>query len=198
MVEPEKSLDLQLQECLESLGIRSLGDWDVLVFLYHHHACLASVEQIARLVSYPNKVAGEALGTLESLGLVKRSRDSQGLRLYQFVRDPPQSCFSKLMSVAENRNFPVSSIVDNIILLSLVEIDNKFRRAISVAKARGCNHEFDTREFTIGQGGISLMPPDPNAGLPALPLESYSSVLSRAPTRVLRHASLGTPSPAGK
>jgi circadian clock protein KaiC len=79
--------------------------------------------------------------------------------------------------------FPVSSIVDNIILLSLVEFGNTLHRCIAVVKARGCKHEFDTREFTIGQGGISLLPSDKNVESPTLPIESYSSVLSRAPTR---------------
>ncbi len=79
--------------------------------------------------------------------------------------------------------FPVSSIVDNIILLSLVEFGTTLRRCIAVVKARGCKHEFDTREFTIGQGGISLVPLDKSGDLPAPPIESYSSVLSRAPTR---------------
>ncbi len=80
--------------------------------------------------------------------------------------------------------FPVSSIVDNIIVLSLVELGNTLHRCIAVVKARGCKHELDTREFTIGQGGISLLPIDKNATLPALPIESYSSVMSRAPTRL--------------
>jgi circadian clock protein KaiC len=81
-------------------------------------------------------------------------------------------------------DFPVSSIVDNIILLSLVEFGNTLHRCMAVVKARGCKHEFDTREFLIGQGGISLLPLDKAAELPRLPIESYSSVLSRAPTRV--------------
>jgi circadian clock protein KaiC len=80
--------------------------------------------------------------------------------------------------------FPVSSIVDNIILLSLVEFGNTLHRCMAVVKARGCKHEFDTREFTIGQGGIALLPLDKAAELPPLPIESYSSVLSRAPTRI--------------
>jgi circadian clock protein KaiC len=79
--------------------------------------------------------------------------------------------------------FPVSSIVDNIILLSLVEFGNTLHRCMAVVKARGCKHEFDTREFTIGQGGIALLPLNKTAELPPMPIESYSSVLSRAPTR---------------
>jgi circadian clock protein KaiC len=80
--------------------------------------------------------------------------------------------------------FPVSSIVDNIILLSLVELGNTVHRCMAVVKARGSKHEFDTREFTIGQGGIHLLPLDKGLELASLPIESYSSILSRAPTRV--------------
>jgi len=79
-------------------------------------------------------------------------------------------------------DFPLSSIVDNLILLSLVEINNSLHRCISVVKSRGSKHSFDTREFVIGQGGISLVPLEQNL-VPALPLQSYSSLLSRAPTR---------------
>jgi circadian clock protein KaiC len=79
-------------------------------------------------------------------------------------------------------DFPVSSIVDNLILMSLVEINNSLHRCISVVKSRGSRHSFDTREFVIGQGGISLVPLEQNP-VPALPLQSYSSLLSRAPTR---------------
>lgn len=79
-------------------------------------------------------------------------------------------------------DFPVSSIVDNLILMSQVEINNSLHRCISVVKSRGSKHSFDTREFVIGQGGITLVPLEQNL-VPALPLESYSSLLSRAPTR---------------
>jgi hypothetical protein len=106
-VEQEKSLDFLVQECLESLGISLLGDWDVLVFLYRHQVSVASTEQIARLLGYPANVVGDALDTLESLRLVQRSRDSQGVRLYQFVFSevhlPPESCLRQLLTLAENR-----------------------------------------------------------------------------------------------
>jgi circadian clock protein KaiC len=79
-------------------------------------------------------------------------------------------------------DFPLSSIVDTLILMSLVEINNSLHRCISVVKSRGSKHSFDTREFVIGQGGISLVPLEQNP-VPAVPLQSYSSLLSRAPTR---------------
>ena len=80
-------------------------------------------------------------------------------------------------------DFPVSSIVDNIILLSLVEINSSLRRCITVVKSRGSKHEVDSREYVIGQGGITLLPFEGNVAK-ALPLSSYASILSRAPNRL--------------
>jgi circadian clock protein KaiC len=83
-------------------------------------------------------------------------------------------------------DFPVSSIVDNIILLSLVELDSSLRRCITIVKSRGSAHQFDSREYVIGEGGIRLLPIDENETLqPHVSISQYSSVLSRAPTRVL-------------
>ncbi|MEO8098268.1 MAG: ATPase domain-containing protein [Acidobacteriota bacterium] len=79
-------------------------------------------------------------------------------------------------------DFPVSSIVDNIILLSLVEINSSLRRCMTVCKARGSAHQFDSREYVIGEGGITLMPAGANEA-ERQPFSSYSSILSRAPSR---------------
>jgi len=79
-------------------------------------------------------------------------------------------------------DFPVSSIVDNIILLSLVEINSSLRRCVTVVKARGSKHQVDSREYVIGQGGIQLMPLDETTAKP-VPFAGYSSILSRAPSR---------------
>src|SRR5450755_773238 len=81
-------------------------------------------------------------------------------------------------------DFAVSSIVDNLILLNFVELGASLRRAITVAKARGSPHQFVTREFTIGPGGINLIPLKEGEGLPVLPFSSYYGLLSRAPTRL--------------
>jgi circadian clock protein KaiC len=77
----------------------------------------------------------------------------------------------------------ISSIVDNIILLTFVELGDRLRRAILVAKARGCNHVLATREYTIGQGGITLLAESAEP-LPLSSFGSYMGLLSRAPTRV--------------
>ena len=77
----------------------------------------------------------------------------------------------------------VSSLVDNIILLNFVELENRMRRAVTVAKARGSDHQFVTHEFKIQQGGMVLSPLGP-AATPDLPFQSYHGLLSRAPTRI--------------
>jgi circadian clock protein KaiC len=65
-----------------------------------------------------------------------------------------------------------------------VELGTSLRRAITVAKARGSEHQYVTREFTIGQGGISLVPAEEGKDLSALSFQSYYGLLSRAPTRL--------------
>jgi circadian clock protein KaiC len=92
--------------------------------------------------------------------------------------------------------FPVSSIVDNIILLSLVELESSLRRCITVVKARGSAHQFDSREYEIGQGGMNLLPLETSPAV-HLPLSRYSSVLSRAPTRFTNPRTGGLVQPAG-
>ena len=81
-------------------------------------------------------------------------------------------------------DFAISSIVDNLILMNFVELGSSLRRAITVAKARGSEHEFVTREYTIGRGGINLQPIEEGKTLPVLPFQSYYGLLSRAPTRL--------------
>jgi DNA-binding MarR family transcriptional regulator len=105
---PENPLDLLVQECLQGIGITGLCDWDVLVFLYRHPISLARVEQIARFVGCTSKAVGDTLDILESRGLIKRSRESQDVRMYQLVYSEallaPKSCFRQLLTLTENRS----------------------------------------------------------------------------------------------
>ena len=102
----EKSLDSEIQGCLIRLGIASPVDWDVLAFVYRHQASLTNTDQIARMLGYASTVVADALDHLEALKLIRRSRASQGVRLYQFVSSeadsPSDHCFQKLITLAEN------------------------------------------------------------------------------------------------
>ena len=75
--------DVQVEGWLKTLGIESLCQWDVLVFQYRHQSSLVSAEHIARFLGHATAMVVAALDSLESSGLVERSRVSQGVRLYQ-------------------------------------------------------------------------------------------------------------------
>ena len=81
-----------------------------------------------------------------------------------------------------------SHLVDNIILLSYVEISTRLRRAIAVPKVRGSKNIQTTREYVIGAGGISLLDEsvvegEETAPVPQLPFSSYYGLLARSPSR---------------
>jgi hypothetical protein len=88
------------------LGVASLCQWDVLVFLYRHQTTLVGADHLARLLGYANESVADALDALDFLGLVARSRVSQGARLYQFTTpsDPPRDkAFHQLLSLVGHR-----------------------------------------------------------------------------------------------
>lgn len=80
-----------------------------------------------------------------------------------------------------------SQLVDNIVLLSYVEVSTNLRRAIAVPKVRGNCIPQVTREYVIGPGGLQLVAePSDEADVepvPQLPFSSYYGLLARAPAR---------------
>ena len=98
-----------------------------------------------------------------------------------------------------------SHLVDNIILLSYVEISTRLRRAIAIPKVRGSKNTQLTREFEIGVGGISILQEDTEseAAVPQLPFSYYYGLLARSPPRrapvveeaVLHNTDLPKPQP---
>lgn len=81
-----------------------------------------------------------------------------------------------------------SHLVDNIVLLSYVEISTRLRRAIAVPKVRGSANVQVTREYVIGRGGIALLDESAadtgeTAPVPQLPFSSYYGLLARSPSR---------------
>ena len=99
--------DIQIEGWLKTLGIDSLCQWDVLVFLYRHQSSLVSAEDIGRLLGYATAEVVAALDSLESSGLVERSRVSQEeVRLYQLTApaDPTRrDALERLMTLADSR-----------------------------------------------------------------------------------------------
>src|ERR1700730_3758351 len=97
--------DVEVEGWLKTLGIESLCQWDMLVFLDRHPSLLVSVEHIVRFLGYATAEVVAALDSLVSSGLVERSRVSQGVRLYQVTAsaDPAhRDALERLMTLADN------------------------------------------------------------------------------------------------
>jgi DNA-binding MarR family transcriptional regulator len=97
--------NLQVEGWLKTLGIESLCQWDVIVFLYRHQSSLISAEHIGRFLGYATAEVVAALDSMESSGLVERSRVSQGVRWYQLTApaDPTRrDALEQLMTLADS------------------------------------------------------------------------------------------------
>jgi DNA-binding MarR family transcriptional regulator len=92
---------------LKTLGIARLAEWDVLMFIYRHGTSLADADRLSRLLGYNRAAVGAALDALTSSGLVRRSRNSNGIRLYRFPdRIPDESrrrALEELTKLADER-----------------------------------------------------------------------------------------------
>ena len=102
---PDNQPDLQVEGWLKTLGIESLCQWDMLVFLDRHPSILASTEDVALFVGYATAEVVAALDSLECSGLVQPSRVSQGVRLYQVTAsaDPARrDALERLMTLADS------------------------------------------------------------------------------------------------
>jgi DNA-binding MarR family transcriptional regulator len=92
---------------LKTLGISRLVEWDVLIFIYRHGTSLADADRLSRLLGYNRAAVGAALDTLTTSGLVQRSRNSNGIRMYRFVvgvRDEPRRrALEELIKLADER-----------------------------------------------------------------------------------------------
>jgi hypothetical protein len=106
MRQHEHISDAEIDSWLNTLGITSLCQWDVLLFLYRHQTSLVGADFIARLLGYASAPVVDALDVLEFLELVERSRVSQIVRLYQFTMpsDPQRGdAWKSLLALASDR-----------------------------------------------------------------------------------------------
>jgi circadian clock protein KaiC len=181
-----ETLGLNLRQHLDSGAIQFFYDCPRELELDVHFARITRIieaNQIERLVidgmtSYMSALEDEQQYREFFHALVSYSKDRL-MTTFLSYENPELFSINQFMP-----EFPVSSIVDNIVLRNFVELGNTLHRAITVAKARGSANQFVTREFTIGAGGITLVPVDAAQALPVLPFQSYYGLLSRAPTRL--------------
>jgi DNA-binding MarR family transcriptional regulator len=100
------NVDAEVEGWLKTLGITTLCQWDLLMFLYRHQTSLFGADHLARLSGYATELVIPAMDALESLELVGRSRISQGARYYRFIvpsTPPRREAFERLLALASHR-----------------------------------------------------------------------------------------------
>ncbi len=78
---------------------------------------------------------------------------------------------SNLTGATQITGTGISPFMDAVILLRYVEIKSEMRKAISVLKMRGSNHDTEIREVVINEKGVEIR----------LPFSGYSGLLSGSP-----------------
>jgi hypothetical protein len=102
----DNTVDTEVVGWLETLGITTLCQWDLLIFLYRHQTSLFGADYLACLSGYATELVVSTMASLESLEVVGRSRISQGARYYQFVvpsSPPRREAFERLLELASHR-----------------------------------------------------------------------------------------------
>ncbi len=67
----------------------------------------------------------------------------------------------------------ISPMMDTVILLRYVEIRSEMRKALSVLKMRGSDHDKDIREIIINKKGVEVK----------MPFSEYSGLMSGSPVK---------------
>ncbi len=80
---------------------------------------------------------------------------------------------SNLTGATQITGMGISGLMDAVILLRYVEIKSEMRKAVSVLKMRGSNHDKEIREIIVGEKGAEVK----------LPFSGYSGILSGSPTK---------------
>jgi hypothetical protein len=99
--------DADVQHWLQSVGVESLCQLEVLTFLHRHRITLLPPEYLARLLGYQLEPVVAALDSLSALQLLKRSAQSRGARSYQFIVPPVPSrtdALERLLALSGHRS----------------------------------------------------------------------------------------------
>ncbi|MGH9356246.1 MAG: ATPase domain-containing protein [Terriglobia bacterium] len=81
--------------------------------------------------------------------------------------------------------FPLSSLVDNILLLNWIELGDALHLGLTVAKMRANLVDRGTRECEISAKGMRVLQREVRGAFLERPFSSYASLVSRAPARDL-------------
>jgi circadian clock protein KaiC len=111
----------------------------------------------------PDRIAVDSLSALERVSSVKGFREFV-IGLTSSIKQQQIACLftsttPTLLGWSSITEAHISATTDSIILLRNVEINGAMRRALTVLKMRGSQHDKDIREFVIDGGGMHIGKP---------------------------------------
>ncbi|MBI2818260.1 MAG: AAA family ATPase [Acidobacteria bacterium] len=151
---------------------------------FHHIEQLVQEFKPKRVVIDSLSTYGSALGTQGRVfrdffhALVALMKEHQIAAVYNH-ENPEMLGMASMMG-----GFPMSSLVDNIILMNWVETGDCFRQGLTVAKMRANLVDRTTRECEVVNGkGMHVLPRELQGARAKAPFSNYTGLISRAPER---------------
>lgn len=177
-------LDLQSEIDRGMVHLEYDAPQEIEVDVHFHH-----IEQLVQKFK-PRRVVIDSLSTYASnLGnegrifrdffhaLVALMKENQIAAVYNH-ENPEMLGMASMMG-----GFPLSSLVDNIILMNWVELGDSFRLGLTVAKMRANPVDRTTHECEIDGKGMHVFPRQLKGAIPHSPFSAYAGLISRAPER---------------
>jgi DNA-binding MarR family transcriptional regulator len=103
----EHVADADVQHWLQSVGVESLYQLEVLTFFHRHPTSVLPASYLARLLGYPMDRVATVLDSLADLRLLNWSSQPRGARAYHVVVSPVPSrseALERLLSLSDNRS----------------------------------------------------------------------------------------------
>ena len=99
--------DADVQHWLQSVGLESLCQLEVLTFFHRHPTSVLPASYLARLLGYPMEPVAIVLNSLANLRLLAWSPQPRGARAYRVVVSPVLSrseALERLLALSDNRS----------------------------------------------------------------------------------------------
>ena len=107
MITEENVADADVRHWLQTVGVESRCELEVLTFFHRHRITLLPPEYLARLLGYPMEPVAIVLNSLANLRLLAWSPQPRGARAYRVVVSPVLSrseALERLLALSDNRS----------------------------------------------------------------------------------------------
>ena len=107
MITEENVAAADVRHWLQTVGVESRCELEVLTFFHRHRITLLPPEYLARLLGYPVESVVAALDSLTTLQLLEWSPQTRGARAYEFIVPPVvarSEALERLLALSDHRS----------------------------------------------------------------------------------------------